>query len=250
MKLHQLNGYIQKIYLVEYDHGLLLLDGCCKPDVSLLRHFIEQQLGRPFNDLKLVVVTHMHPDHAGAAHKLRALTGCQIASANIDTPWYRGLNGLLMYLIDVVLTVWVAGRLNKPAKNVLYPMRLKPDVLLNDNDLLPGFEEWQVLTTPGHTDRDLSLWHKPSHKVYVADLIVQVKKRFAPPYPVFHPNKYRASLARIKDLLPNALWLAHVGEVSLREADYQHMMTVSPTKPKTPWRTTKLKCKQLLIRTR
>ena len=42
----------------------------------------------PEKPLKRVMVTHMHPDHAGGAHKLRKLTGAKIAatSATITIP--------------------------------------------------------------------------------------------------------------------------------------------------------------------
>ena len=116
MNIHHLSGYIQSIYLVEYPHGLLLLDGCCRADVAMIRKFIEQDLQRPLSDLKTLIVTHMHPDHAGAAHKLRRLTGCVIVSADKPTQWYRGFNGLLMHWIDMALTVYVAKRLQKPWK--------------------------------------------------------------------------------------------------------------------------------------
>jgi len=126
MKIHHLTGYIQSIYLVEYPKGLLLLDGCCRADVSMIREFIEEKLQRPLSDLKTLVVTHMHPDHAGAAHKLRQLTGCVIVSADKPQQWYRGLNGLLMHWIDMALTVFVARKLKKPWKNVLYNRKLNP----------------------------------------------------------------------------------------------------------------------------
>lgn len=249
MKLHILDGYIQKIYLVEYPHGLLLLDGCSRPDVSLLRDFIQQTLARPFSDLKLVVVTHMHPDHAGAAHTLRDLTGCQIVSGVVDRPWYRGMSGWLMFATDLILTQWVAGRIGKRRQNVWYSPVLRPDRQLADGQSLPGFEDWQVVTTPGHTDRDISLWHMPSNKMYVADLMVQVKGRFCPPFPVFHPNQYRASLHKVRAMQPAALWLAHVGEVTLTDAQFEHVLTLAPNKPKTHWRATKLKVRQLILRT-
>jgi glyoxylase-like metal-dependent hydrolase (beta-lactamase superfamily II) len=79
--------------LIEYYDGLLLLDGCCRSDIIVLKEFITYNLARPLTDLKLVVVTHLHPDHAGAATKLRTLTGCKIASANMPTQWYRGVSG-------------------------------------------------------------------------------------------------------------------------------------------------------------
>lgn len=246
MQLHHISGHIQSIYLAEYCHGLLLLDGCCRADVPALREFIEQQLQRPFSDLQLVVVTHMHPDHAGAAHKLRELTGCRIASAQHDYPWYRGFSGSLMYLTDVALANWVAGRMNKPRRNLFYPRALQPDIRLADGQRLPGFDEWQVLETPGHTDRDLSLLHVPGKRIYVADLVVTVKGRFIAPFPVFYPNRYLASVAKIRSMRDHSLLLAHGGEVSLSEQDYQHLLTRAPKEPKTPWRTVKGKTARIL----
>jgi len=114
--------------------------------------------------------------------------------------------------------------------------------------VLPGFEEWKVLETPGHTDRDLSALHFPSQKIYVADLIVKVKKRFIPPFPVFHPNKYRASIQHMIDLQPASILLAHGGEVQLSDEDYQHLVHSSPTIPKTPLRAIKKKAIEMLRR--
>ena len=249
MIIHQLQGYIQSIYLVEYPQGLLLLDGCCRADVEELRRFITQELKRPFSDLLLVAVTHMHPDHAGAAHKLRTLTGCKIASAKTTQHWYRGLHGRLLHLTDLMLATWVAGRLGKPKRNLWYSPHLKPDIELGEGDRLPGFDEWQVVTTPGHTDRDISLLHLPSHRMYVADLLVKVKNRFIPPFPIFHPNQYKRSLHKVRAMQLNALWLAHGGEVALSEQEYEHLFTVAPRLPQTPWRATKIKAK-LWLRSR
>jgi glyoxylase-like metal-dependent hydrolase (beta-lactamase superfamily II) len=249
LKLHQLKGYIQSIYLVEYPQGLLLLDGCCRADIDVLKRFITVELKRPFSDLKLVVVTHMHPDHAGAAHKLRDLLGCKIASAKTTRQWYRGLSGRLLHVTDLLLAGWVASRLGKPKKNLWYSPHLKPDIELEDGEVLPYFSEWAAISTPGHTDRDISLLHCPSQRMYVADLMVKVKNRFIPPFPVFHPNQYRVSLQKVRDMRLDALWLAHGGEVSLSESEYAHLSTVAPRLPQTPWRATKIKAK-LWLRSR
>lgn len=248
MQLHLIPGYIQSIYLVEYQHGLLLLDGCCRADIDLIKGFINKRLSRPITDLKLVVVTHMHPDHAGAANKLRQLTGCKIASTRKKHPWHRGLGGMLMHLTEIALALWVAGRLGKPKRNLWYSRRLLVDITLADGQPIPGFEDWLALETPGHTDRDLSLLHQPSRKIYVADLIVKVKNRFIPPFPVFHPSKYRASLQKIEDLAPVAIWLAHSGEVSLDHHDYVHLQQCAPVIPLTYRRVVSLKIRQLLRR--
>lgn len=248
MKIHRLQGYIQSIYLVEYPDKLLLLDGCCRADISLIQNFISVQLNRPLTDLRLIVVTHMHPDHAGAAHKLRSLTGCKIASAKMSTQWYKGLKGRLLHLLDIALAAWVAYRMKRPKQNLWYSPHLKVDYQLLDQEKLQGFEDWCVITTTGHTDRDLSVWHPSSKRIYVADLMVKVKNRFIPPIPVNYPEQYLASLHKLRKLQPQSIMLAHGAEVELTAKDYDHLLSVAPHKPLTIWTPAKNRFKRLLLR--
>jgi len=248
MKLHQLDGYIQSIYLAEYQDKLLLLDGCSRADIPVLTQFITGSLQRSINDLSLVVVTHMHPDHAGAAQKLRRLTGCKIAAANVSGQWYSGLDGILMHFTDMLLAKWVAKRMNKPRRNVWYSSKLQADYKLGDGDTLPDFPEWVALATQGHTDRDLSLHHLPSNRIYVADLMVKVKGRYIPPFPVFYPNRYRTSLNKVMALKPDSIFLAHGGEVQPSEQEFQYLLNRAPKIPMTHWRSVKTKLKKALKR--
>ena len=245
MKIHVLEGYIQHIYLVEYETGLLLLDGCCRADVELVCNYI-LQLQKPLSALKLIVVTHMHPDHAGGAHKLKKLTGAKIAAANAPSQWYRGIDGVMMHLSDMALALWVAGRKRKAKRNLWYPRQLSPDFYLADGDSLPYFNEWQAIHTPGHTDRDLSLYHLPSKRIYVADLTVKVKGQFVAPFPVFYPRLYRQSLAKVEALQPHSVILAHQGEVLAEEIDFNALIARAPKQPMTHWRSVKKKTKKAL----
>ncbi|MDF2155793.1 MBL fold metallo-hydrolase [Vibrio sp. CAU 1672] len=233
------------MYLAEYPDKLMLLDGASRADIPHLKDFIEHQLHRPFTDLKLVVVTHMHPDHAGAAHKLRKLTGCQLLAAKRDHDWYAGIDGWLMHLTDLVLARWMANRMGKPKSNLWYPRKLNADIELQDGDVIPGFEDWQILETPGHTDRDISVYHEQQCILYVADLMVEVKNRLIAPFPVFHPNQYRQSLTRVYALQAKCLLAAHGGEVNFDRQAYQHIVDTAPTRPSTHWRVTKIKVKGL-----
>ncbi len=246
MKIHKIDGYIQKMYLAEYPDKLLLLDGASRADIPYLKHFITHTLNRPFNSLTAVVVTHMHPDHAGAAHKLREQTGCKIISANKSTHWYGGLHGVLMHITDIALAKWVASRMKKPQRLLWYSRKLLPDIKLNDGDMIPMFEDWQVLDVPGHTDRDIALFHAEQDVLYVADLIVQVKDKLISPFPIFYPNQYRASIERVFNMRPKTLLIAHGGEVTLDEPAYQYLVQTAPRTPSTHWRATKIKIKSLL----
>jgi glyoxylase-like metal-dependent hydrolase (beta-lactamase superfamily II) len=246
MKLHRIEGYIQQIYLAEYEDKLMLLDGASRADIPPIRHYITEELAMPFCALKVVVVTHMHPDHAGAAHKLRQLTGCKIVSTKKCSQWYSGVSGGLMFATDLLLATWVASRKCKPKRWLGYPPYLRADIKLADGEAIPGFEDWQVLETPGHTDRDLSVYHKQQEILYVADLMVEVKKHLISPFPIFHPNKYRNSLLRIYELQPSRLLIAHGGEVALNEQAFDHLMSTAPRTPSTHWRIVKTKLFALL----
>ncbi len=243
MKLHKLEGHIQLMLLAEYPDKLLLLDGCCRSDIPIVRDFITETLLRPLHHLTLVVVSHMHPDHAGAANKLRKLTGCRIAVANVSGQWYSGIDGRLMHLTDMLLAKWVAKRMKKPHVKMWYSSQLLADYKLDDGEGLPGFSEWVALSTQGHTDRDLSLHHLPSNRIYVADLMVKVRSKYIPPFPIFYPNRYRASLHKIIALAPDSIILAHGGEVCLTEHDYQYLLEHAPKIPRTHWRSIKEKLK-------
>lgn len=233
MQIHRLQGYIQEIYLVEYPHGLLLLDGMSRCDIDMLRRFVTHDLARPFTDLKLVVVTHMHPDHAGAAQALRHITGCAIASAHHRRQWYGGLHGIGKLAVDMYLAHWMAGKMKKPRRNIWYWPYLKPDYRLRHGNALPGFEDWCVLETPGHTDRDLSVYHAASSTAYTGDLILKLRRGLAVPFPVFLPDAYRASLQQIADLQPQTLLLAHGGIIQPTADDFAAMLDMAPVLPLT-----------------
>lgn len=229
MKIHQLQGYIQFVYLVEYPDKLLLLDGCSRADIPMLQGFIEQTLQRPFADLKLLVVTHMHPDHAGGAHLIRQLSGCKIAAAKRKTQWYGGIHGTLMFISDMILAWYMATKLKKPRVNILYCPYLYPDFQLPHGAVLPDFADWQVLETQGHTDRDLSLYHAQSRTAYTADLIIKLRKSYVPPFPIFYPQDYRRSLELVKNLPIETLLLAHGGrQTVVDDSWYRQIIAKTP----------------------
>jgi len=233
MKIHVLKGFIQNIFLVEYPDKCMLLDGCSKADFASLQAFFSNELKRPLTDLKVVIVTHMHPDHAGCAHYLRKKTGCKIVSCEKEEQWYKGIKGRLAHVIDIALALWVAGKMNRPRKNIWYSPNLHPDFMLADKQFIPGFDDWQVFETPGHTDRDLSVMHLPSKRIYVADLIVKVKSKLSPPFPVYLPELYKQSLLKLQALQPNSVMMAHVGELSLTDKDYERLLLDAPAQPET-----------------
>ncbi|WP_201509744.1 MBL fold metallo-hydrolase [Psychrobacter alimentarius] len=232
-RIVRLEGYIQSTYLAIYPDKIMLLDGGCRADVPMVLDYIKSTLQRPITDLKVVVVTHMHPDHAGGARKFRQETGCLIVSTDKKDQWYGGIGGRAMHFVDINLGYYVARRQGRPFKNLYYSASLKPDITVTDGELVPEFDEWQVLETPGHTDRDLSLLHLPSRQVYTADLIIKLRHKFVAPFPVYDPKAYKQSLKKIRDLKPSVVMMAHGRERAMSRVEFDEFIAQAPKYPRT-----------------
>lgn len=213
MKVHKIPGYISILYLVEYDHGLLLLDSGCRPDVPTVFDYIENKLKRPLEDLKLVCVSHAHPDHSGGASFFQK-RGIKVAGRLECNNWYKGPSGILAYIIDIFLTYVVAVKVRKEAvyQNVIFSRKVNFDESLVPGQTLPGFPDWQVLEAPGHTDNDISFYHQATSTAYIADNVIATHKRFMAPYPIYLPQKYKSTLKLYQQLKISHFLMAHYGD--------------------------------------
>ncbi|HAN76868.1 MAG TPA: Zn-dependent hydrolase [Bacteroidales bacterium] len=210
-KIHELNGHIQKIYLAEYPEKLLLMDGASKSDISIIKNLITKELNKPLHQLKLVAVSHMHPDHCGAVNQLRKLTDVKTSAHTNADLWYSGLRGRLQHIIDLSFTWFVILKTGKKLKSTFHPRKIKPDFPLLGGEELPFFTDWQVIHCPGHTSHDLLLYHKQMKILYAADLILKINTKILLPFPVTLPNLMNESLEKLKNLDIETIFSAHGG---------------------------------------
>jgi glyoxylase-like metal-dependent hydrolase (beta-lactamase superfamily II) len=210
-KIHTFNGYIEELFLAEYPDKLLLLDGGARCDVEPIENFITQNLKRPMSDLKLIVSTHMHPDHAGAAPILRKKYGIPIATYFEADQWYRGIRGVIQHTIDIFMAYFVAIKSHKLKKDIRYPSKLKADIQLHDNASLPYFNDWTAIHAPGHTSHMIVLYQRERQILYAADMILRLSKLCILPFPINLRNSAAFTLQKIADLPIKTMLLAHGG---------------------------------------
>ncbi|WP_201546697.1 MBL fold metallo-hydrolase [Psychrobacter lutiphocae] len=239
-----INGYIQNTYLAVYPDKLLLLDAGCRSDVIPILTYITDILQRPVTQLKAVLISHMHPDHAGGARLLQQKTGCQIMASAAAEHWYHGIKGRMQHIVDLALTYYVASRQGKSMTNLWYQPILKADKHLTDGEYVPGFEDWQVVSTPGHTNCDLSFWHQPSKQLYSGDLILKIKHKLVSPLVINFTQAYKASLAKVRALQADYVLLAHGGRVVIDDEAFATLMQVAPDTPRKMKLLTALKLKK------
>lgn len=229
--VHQLEGYIETLYLIVYPEKILLLDGGCRCDVIDIINYI-QSLGRVASDLKLVVVTHPHPDHSGAAPILHHQYGVPIAAMPIINDWYKGFNGWLTQKTDILLTYYVARKKGKAFKHLRFPRQTPITHPLSAGMTLPLFPDWEIQSTPGHTTTDTSILHRTESIAYVADLLIGLGKRYSTPYPISNPIQYRQSLQKMKGQHIKHVLLAHHGVHQIDEYSWDTLIHKVQDKPK------------------
>lgn len=121
-----------------------------------------RSIGRDPSEIALIVLTHSHPDHIGAARAIRQATRCSIAAHPAERAWIE----------DVGLQ-----NLERPVPG--FPMlvggSVKVDHELSDGDcIVPGKTgegEIQVIHTPGHSPGSLSLFLHDKGVLFSGDAI-------------------------------------------------------------------------------
>lgn len=211
-KLHLYKGYVQNNYLIEYPHGILILDGASRPDVKGIQRIVEEKLNKNMNEVKLIAVTHCHPDHAGAVNILRKKHGIEVAAPNNIDAWYSGTGGVLQHIADIFQARFMAAKLKSKHKFLYYNRKIKPEHKLYDGTLLPLFNDWEAIHAPGHVLHNMIFYNKKNRLLYVSDIIIYNKGKYLPPVPVLFPCSMKKSLLKIKELNPEYILLAHGSE--------------------------------------
>jgi glyoxylase-like metal-dependent hydrolase (beta-lactamase superfamily II) len=133
--------------------------------------------------LRDVLVTHGHPDHASGA---MALSRAYPQARFFKFPW--------------------------PGEDQRYPVDWRP---IDDNDRIAiGDQTLIALHTPGHTPDHLTFWHEESRTAFTGDLVVQGGSVMIHASRGGDLGQYLQSLERLLALSPVHLWPAHGPDVS------------------------------------
>ena len=104
--------------------------------------------------VKAIIVTHGHIDHVAGAAKLRALTGAPVYMNESDDVLLRSLD---------VQAGWLGMET---------PERPEIDTPANDGvSLKLGNADFNIITTPGHTQGSLSVWIPQEQKLVAGDTL-------------------------------------------------------------------------------
>lgn len=154
-------------FLLVNSHGCILIDS----GLPNTEHKIEEALKRQnltFTDIKLIIITHAHIDHAGNAAKIKALSGAKVIVHRGDLPYYKGERKM-----HFCSTGWFGRAFLKTGAIQKSYAPFEPDILLSSSERFSLHEygiNGEVISTPGHTEGSISVIFDNNNAV-VGDLI-------------------------------------------------------------------------------
>ena len=205
MEIHSFRAGIANVQFIDDGRGVVVVDtGWQGYAPHILRRIA--RLGYGPRDVRLIVLTHVHVDHAGSAAELRRLTGAPIAAhrgdaataraGEHDMPLGRGWAG--------ISSKWLVEK--SGMKLSFQPFT--PDIWLEEGQTLGDFGvEGYVVHTPGHTRGSVTLALEDGVTLIGDALINMIKVGY--PMSWEEPEQARESGAKIQGLKSRVLYSGH-----------------------------------------
>ena len=178
--------------------------------------------GLSFRDIKLIIVTHAHTDHAGSAARLRALTGAPILAHRDDADFYRR---------KATMTFCPTGPFGRLFLRTPFPHApyeaFEPDITMTDGEtvnLLNFGVDGVVRHTGGHTPGSIAV-ELSSLDALVGDLIASgilmgglalTGRAIRPPFED-DPHKVARELDRLVQRGARRFYMGHGGPLTEAE---------------------------------
>jgi hydroxyacylglutathione hydrolase len=149
------------IYLI-YGKKIYLIDSGVANSEKMIFDYI-RKTGRNPEDISLIILTHSHPDHIGAAHEIKRATGCTVSAHIGEKSWIEDVE--LQYRERPV-----------PGFHSLVGGSVMIDRILENGDVLDlNGIRLEVFHTPGHSRGSISLLLPEDGALFSGDAIPLAK---------------------------------------------------------------------------
>lgn len=146
------------VYLI-YGEMICLIDSGVASSEALIFDYI-RKTGKNPEDISLLVLTHSHPDHIGAAQAIKSASNCKTAAHAAERAWIED--------VDIQ-----ARERPVPCFFSLVGGSVKVDLTLKDGDVLDLGKDLtlEAIHTPGHSKGSISLWLQEEKALFSADAV-------------------------------------------------------------------------------
>jgi len=172
------------LWLIEDDDGWTVIDTGLNSDKSkdYWQKVIKEQLKN--KPIKYVICTHMHPDHIGLSGWLCDQFDAQLWMSQGEYEGYQSISSEIASNTDSkVYDFYLSGGATiEQAKlydkyigiypTFVYPFPSKYNRLVNNEEIILGGHEWQVVIGSGHSPEHVCLWCKTLNIIISGDQIL------------------------------------------------------------------------------
>jgi glyoxylase-like metal-dependent hydrolase (beta-lactamase superfamily II) len=224
---------IVNAHLIQSENGCVLIDAGIPGSERKIERTLNQQ-GLSFKDIKLIVVTHAHTDHAGSAARLRQMSGAPILAHHDDADFYSRKRPM-----TYCPTGWVGKLFFKtPIPHEPYE-GFEADILMKSGDVMTLGEfgiDGMVRHTAGHTPGSIAA-ELASQDMLVGDLVASgiliggiafTGRAIRPPFED-DPQTVARELTRMLDGGAKRFYMGHGGPLEATEVT-RHARRISAIK--------------------
>ena len=165
--VYQISFGFVSAFLID-DDGLTLIDTGISGKAPAILDGV-RELGKQPQDLRSIVLTHLHMDHVGSAKAVQHASGARVYMHPLDSVDYlKGRTSRPVQAAPGWLSRIVVSFMNNRKPSVMDVSTV--DAALSDGQELPFAGGLKVIHTPGHTAGHVSLlWPKQGGVLFVGD---------------------------------------------------------------------------------
>lgn len=210
-------------YLIRSDDGYTLVDsGWNTPEAFAALEQELRDVGITFNDLKRLLVTHVHPDHYGLAGRIKEVSGATVIIHQRERDFIRSRYREPEQLLER-MAAWLREHGVPPGeveelRSAAMPVRgfvvpAEPDAVLWGGETIDlGLYKFEVYWTPGHSPGHICFFDRTQRIILTGDHVLPT----ITPNVSLHPQSmgnplgdYLASLQRLEPLEVDDVFPAH-----------------------------------------